>query len=107
MDLGNAVVLTEPINSVTVGHPEANAVFIDPIFHRRAAAYWPTQILRARKNSGAIRTSFYIRSRGLAIGMVPSEKSSGGKQRLGHITKEDDSLLCLLWRLPRQQHVST
>jgi hypothetical protein len=42
MDPGNAVVLTEPINSVTVGHPEVNAVFIDLIFHRRAAARWQT-----------------------------------------------------------------
>jgi len=31
-------VLIEPISSVTVGHPEVNAVFIDLIFHRHAAA---------------------------------------------------------------------
>jgi hypothetical protein len=36
MDPGNTVLLTEPINSVTVGHPEV----IDLIFHRRAAARW-------------------------------------------------------------------
>ena len=34
----NAPVLIEPISSVTVGHPEVNAVFIDLIFQRHAAA---------------------------------------------------------------------
>ena len=33
---------------------------------------------------------------GTYVGMIPSEDSSAGKQRLGHITKQGNSLLCYL-----------
>ena len=45
---------------------------------------------------------------GKYVGMIPSEDSSGGKQRLGHISKQGNSLLrSCWWRRPKRQHVAT
>src|SRR6201982_1927495 len=44
---------------------------------------------------------------GTYVGMIPSEDSSAGKQRLGHISKQGNSLLrFLLVEAPKQRHVS-
>jgi transposase len=44
---------------------------------------------------------------GTYVGMIPSEDSSGGKQRLGHISKQGNSLLrFLLVEAPRRQQES-
>ena len=45
---------------------------------------------------------------GTYVGMIPSEDSSAGKQRLGHISKQGSSLLRFLcwWRRPKQQRVT-
>jgi len=46
---------------------------------------------------------------GTHVGMIPSEDSSGGKQRLGHISKQGNSLLraSCWWRRRKQQYVRT
>jgi transposase len=41
------------------------------------------------------------------VGMIPSEDSSAGKQRLGHISKQGNSLLrSCWWRRPKRRRVS-
>src|SRR5208337_3154026 len=45
---------------------------------------------------------------GSYVGMIPSETSSGGKQRLGHISKQGNSLFASCWwRRRKRLHVST
>src|SRR5215813_7672665 len=44
---------------------------------------------------------------GTYVGMIPSEDSSAGKQRLGHISKEIPYCDSCWWKQPRRQHAST
>ena len=45
---------------------------------------------------------------GTYVGMIPSEDSSAGKQRLGHISKQGNSCCASCWwRQPKRQHAST
>jgi transposase len=46
---------------------------------------------------------------GTYVGMIPKEDSSAGKQQLGHISKQGNSLLRFFcwWKQPRRRHGST